>query len=42
MIIEVILSEMIEVNKSTSDVVKRDTSKEIAWQKISICIKRKK
>ena len=42
MIIEVMPSEMIEVNKDVSDVIKKDTSKETAWQKIFICIKKKK
>ena len=40
--IEVILPEMIEVNKNVSDMVKRDTSKGTAWQKTSICTKKKK
>ncbi len=40
--IEIILLEIIEVNKDVSDMIKRDISKEIAWQKTSICIKRKK
>ena len=42
MVIEVMSPEMIEVNKDALDVAKRDTSKETAWQKISICTKRKK
>ena len=42
MIIEVMLSEMIEGNKDASDTDKRGTSKGTAWQKTSICIKRKK
>ncbi len=41
-VIEIMLSEMIEVNKDALDMTKRDTLKEIAWQKISICTKRKK
>ena len=39
--IEVMSPEMIEENKGISDVNKRCTSKEIAWQKTSICTKRK-
>ena len=39
---EVMSLEMIEESKGVLDAAKRDTSKEIAWQKISICIKRKK
>ena len=42
MIIEVILPEMIEVNRDISDATKRVISKGTAWQKMSICIKRKK
>ena len=42
MVIEVISPKIIKVNKGASDVAKRDTSKETAWQKISICITRKK
>ena len=38
---EVIPLEMIEGNKGVSDVDKRDTSKGTAWQKMSICIKRR-
>ena len=40
--IGVILPGMIEENKGVLDVTKRDTLKEIAWQKTSICTKRKK
>ncbi len=39
---EVMLSETIEGNKDVSDVDKRGTSKGTAWQKMSICTKRKK
>ena len=42
MITEVMPPEMIEGNKDVSDADKRDTSKGTAWQKISICTKRKK
>ncbi len=41
-VIEVISSEMIEVNKDASDAAKRGILKETAWQKTSICTKRKK
>ena len=41
MVIEVMPSEMIEVNKDASDVARRDISKETVWQKTSICTKRK-
>jgi len=40
--IEVIPPEMIEANKGVSDAAKRSISKEIVWQKISICTMRKK
>ncbi len=39
---EVMPPEMIEGNKDVSDVDKRGTLKETAWQKTSICTKRKK
>ena len=42
MVIGVMLSKMIEGNKDVSDAGKRDTSKGTAWQKMSICTKRKK
>ncbi len=42
MVVEVMLPETIEGNKDISDVNKRDTSKGTAWQKMSICTKRKK
>ncbi len=42
MVIEVMQAEMIEGNKDVSDVVKKDISKGIAWQKIFICTIRKK
>jgi len=42
MVIEVMPSEMIEVNKDTSDAAKRGISKGTAWQKISIYTKKKK
>ena len=42
MVIEVILPEMIERNKDVLDVDKRGISKGTAWQKTSICIRRKK
>ncbi len=42
MVIEVILSEMTERNKDASDADKRGISKRTAWQKMSICIKKKK
>jgi len=42
MVIEVMLSETIEGNKDVSDVDKKGTSKGTAWQKTSICTKRKK
>ncbi len=42
MVIEVMLLEMIEVNKDTLDVTKRDILKGIVWQKTSICIMRKR
>ena len=38
----VMLSEMTEGNKDVSDANKRGISKETAWQKTSICTKRKK
>ncbi len=38
---EVTSLEMIEENRDVSDVDKRDTSKRTAWQKTSICTKRK-
>jgi len=40
--IEVMLPEMIGENKGVLDAAKRGSSKEIAWQKTSICTKRKK
>jgi len=40
--IEVMSPEMIEENKGILDVAKSDTSKETAWQKMSIYTKRKK
>ncbi len=40
--VEVMRAEMIKVNKGVLNVVKRGTSKGTAWQKISICTKRKK
>ncbi len=39
---EVISPEMIERNKDISDVDKRGISKGTAWQRTSICTKRKK
>src|SRR6266540_536676 len=39
---EVMLPEMIEGNKDVSNADKRSTSKGTAWQKMSICTKRKK
>ena len=36
MVIEVMPSEMIKINKDVSDVVKRGTLKETTWQKMSI------
>ena len=42
MVIEIMSPETIEENKDVSDADKRDISKGIAWQKTSICIKRKK
>ena len=42
MVIEVISSEITEENKGALDVIKRDTSKEIAWQKTSIYIRRRR
>ncbi len=39
---EVMLLEMIEENKDASDVVKKIISKEIVWQRMSICIKKRK
>jgi len=39
---EVMLSEMIEMNKDVLDVAKKAISKETAWQKMSICTKRKR
>ncbi len=35
-------SEMIEESRGVLDVAKRDTSKETAWQKMSICTERRK
>ena len=40
--IEVMLPEMIGENKGVLDAAKRGISKEIAWQKTSICTKRKR
>ncbi len=40
--IGVMLLEMIEVNKDASDAVKRDISKETAWQKMFTCITRRR
>ena len=40
--VEVMLLEMIEENKDALDAVRRCTLKETTWQKMSICIKRKK
>jgi len=42
MVTEVMLSEMIEVNKGVLDAIKKDILKETAWQKMFICIRRKK
>ena len=42
MVIEVMPSEMIEVNKGVLDVAKRNTSKETVWQRTFIYTKRKK
>ncbi len=42
MVIEIMPSEMIEANKDVSDVVKRVISKEIVWQKMSICTMRRR
>ncbi len=42
MVTEVILPEMIKVNKDALDVAKRDISKETVWQKISTCIMRRR
>ncbi len=42
MVTEVMLPEMIEGNKGVSNADKRGISKETAWQKMSICTKRKK
>ena len=42
MIAKVMPSETIKGNKDVSDADKRGTSKGTAWQKTSICIKRKK
>ncbi len=42
MVAEVMPPEMIEGNKDVSDVNKRGISKRTAWQKTSICTKRKK
>ncbi len=42
MVTEVMPSETIEGNKDVSDVNKKDISKGTAWQKMSICTKRKK
>ena len=41
MVTEIMPSEMIEGNKDISDADKRGTSKGTAWQKMSICIRRK-
>ena len=41
MVAEVMPPETIEVNKDVSDADKRGTSKGTAWQKTSICTKRK-
>ena len=41
MVAEVMPPEMIEGNKDVSDVDKRGTLKETAWQKMSICTRRK-
>ena len=40
--IEAMLSEMIKESKDALDVVKRATLKETIWQKIFICITKKK
>ncbi len=42
MVTEVIPPGTIEVNKDVLDVDKKGTSKGTAWQKMSICTKRKK
>ncbi len=42
MVIGVMLPEMTEGNKDVSDADKRDILKGTAWQKTSICTKRKK
>ncbi len=42
MVTGAMLSEIIEGNKDVSDADKRGISKETAWQKMSICTKRKK
>ena len=42
MVTGAMLSEIIEGNKDVSDADKRGISKETAWQKMSICIKKKK
>ena len=42
MVAEVMSPGTIEGNKDVSDVDKRDISKGTAWQKTSICTKRKK
>jgi len=39
---EAISLEMIKENKDASDVTKRAISREIVWQKISICTMRRK
>ncbi len=41
MVIEATPQETIEVNKDASDVDKRGTLKGTAWQKMSICTRRK-
>ena len=42
MVTEVMLPEMTEGNKDASDADKRGISKGTAWQRTSICTKRKK
>ena len=42
MVTEIMSPETIEGNKDVSDVDKRGTSKETAWQRTFICTKRKK
>ena len=41
-VIEVMLSEIIEGNRDASDMVKRVILRETAWQKTSICTMRRK